>query len=370
MRAFGYGHAAGSNWRSIVERCVEQADTHAPGANLGFLYATDTFSGQLEPILDLLRERTGVQQWVGSVGIGVCASGKEYFDEPAIALMLAEFPEGSFEILPTLRGLEGMPPGPFFTHGVRANFAIVHADPRNGHAPALVSALSKKLDSGFAVGGLTSSRRGYHQIANVITSGGVSGVLFSGEVVVSTRLTQGCRPAGPCHTITQCQKNVIVTLDGRPAFDVLSEDVGRGLVRTPQRLGGRIFAGFPVPGSDRGDYLVRNLIGVDPESKLVAIGESLREGMPMMFCRRDAASAVEDMVQMLESIKEGLFTRPRGAVYYSCLGRGASLFGPNSEELTLIRQGLGDVPLVGFYCNGEISHDRLYGYTGVLTLFL
>jgi small ligand-binding sensory domain FIST len=370
MRSFGYGHAAGSNWRSIVERCVEQADAHAPGANLGFLYANDTFSEQLDQILDLLRERTGIQQWVGSVGLGVCASGKEYLDEPAIALMLGEFPEGSFEILPTFRGLEGMPDGPLFAHGSRANFAIIHADPRNGHVPALVSTLSKKLESGFAVGGLTSSRRGYYQIANMITTGGVSGVLFTGDIVVSTRLSQGCSPAGPCHTITECQKNVVVTLDGRPALDVLSEDVGRGLVQTPQRLGGRIFAGFPVPGSDRGDYLVRNLIGVDPDSKLVAIGESLREGMAMMFCRRDAASAVEDMVRMLESIKEGLFTRPRGAVYYSCLGRGASLFGPNSEELTLIRQSLGDVPLVGFFCNGEISHDRLYGYTGVLTLFL
>ncbi|MET0919269.1 MAG: FIST C-terminal domain-containing protein, partial [Burkholderiales bacterium] len=79
---------------------------------------------------------------------------------------------------------------------------------------------------------------------------------------------------------------------------------------------------------------------------------------------------VEDMVRMLESMKEGLFTRPRGAVYYSCLGRGQNLFGPNSEELTLIQQSLGDLPLVGFFCNGEISHNRLYGYTGVLTLFL
>lgn len=370
MRTFGYGHAAGSDWRSVVERCVEQVHTHAPGANLGFLYAHDTFSGQLDQMLDLVRERTGVQQWVGSVGVGICAGGREYLDEPALALMLGEFPEGSFEVLPTLRGTEALPPGPLFAHGARANFAVVHADPRNGQVPAIIGALSKKLDSGFAVGGLTSSRRGYHQVANVITAGGVSGVLFSGEVVVSTRLTQGCRPAGPRHTITECQRNVIVTLDGRPAFDVLSEDVGRGLVRTPQRLGGRIFAGFPVAGSDRDDYLVRNLVGVDPESKLVAIGESLREGMPMMFCRRDAASAVEDMVQMLESIKEGLFTRPRGAVYYSCLGRGTSLFGPNSGELTLIRQSLGDLPLVGFFCNGEISHDRLYGYTGVLTLFL
>ena len=370
MRSFGYGHAAGSNWRTIVECCLEQAGTRAPGANLGFLYANDVFSGQLDEILDVLREQTGVQQWVGTVGIGVCATGKEYFDEPAMALMLGEFPEGSFEVLPTVRGVNALPPGPLMANGVPANFAIIHADPRNGYVPALVSAISKKLDSGFTVGGLTSSRRGYFQIADVVTSGGVSGALFSGDVVVSTRLTQGCSPVGPCHTITECQKNVIVTLDGRPAFDVLSEDVGKTLARTPQRLGGRIFAGFPVAGSGRADYFVRNLIGVDPDAKLVAIGESLQAGMPLMFCRRDASSAIEDLVGMLESMKEGLFTRPRGAVYYSCLGRGPSLFGPSSEELTLIRQSLGEVPLVGFFCNGEISHNRIYGYTGVLTLFL
>ena len=370
MRNFGYGHAAGSNWRTIVERCLEQADTHAPGANLGFLYANDVFSGQLDEVLDVLRERTGVQQWIGTVGVGVCAAGKEYFDEPAMAMMLGKFPADSFEVLPTIRGPEGLPSGPFLANGAPANFAIIHADPRNGQIATLVSAISKKVESGFAVGGLTSSRRGYFQIANLVTSGGVSGVLFTSDVVVSTRLTQGCSPVGPRHTITECQQNVIVTLDGRPAFDVLSEDVGKRLAGSPQRLGGRIFAGFPVSGSDRDDYLVRNLVGVDPESKLVAIAESLREGMPMMFCRRDAASAVEDMVRMLESMKEGLFTRPRGAVYYSCLGRGRNLFGPNSEELTLVRESLGDVPLVGFFCNGEISHNRLYGYTGVLTLFL
>ncbi len=146
MRGFGYGHAAGSGWRSVVERCLEQASTHAPGANLGFLYVNDTFCGQLDAMLDLLRERTGVQQWVGSVGIGICATGQEYLDEPAVALMLGEFPPDSFEVLPTIRGLEGMPSGPFLLNGVPANFAVVHVDPRNGHAPALVSALSKKIE--------------------------------------------------------------------------------------------------------------------------------------------------------------------------------------------------------------------------------
>ena len=89
-----------------------------------------------------------------------------------------------------------------------------------------------------------------------------------------------------------------------------------------------------------------------------------------MFCRRDAETAREDMTRMLDSIRQGLYAPPRGAVYYSCLGRGASLFGPNSEELKMIRSALGDFPLVGFFCNGEISHNRLYGYTGVLTLFI
>ena len=74
-------------------------------------------------------------------------------------------------------------------------------------------------------------------------------------------------------------------------------------------------------------------------------------------------------VQMLDSMKQGLYVKPRGGVYYSCTGRGANLFGPDSEELKPIKEAFGDFPLVGFFCNGEISHNRLYGYTGVLTLF-
>jgi small ligand-binding sensory domain FIST len=89
-----------------------------------------------------------------------------------------------------------------------------------------------------------------------------------------------------------------------------------------------------------------------------------------MFCRRDAEAAGEDLRRMLESIQQGLFAKPRGGVYYSCLGRGANLFGSNSEELRTIENALGDVPIAGFFCNGEISHNRLYGYTGVLTLFV
>jgi small ligand-binding sensory domain FIST len=110
-------------------------------------------------------------------------------------------------------------------------------------------------------------------------------------------------------------------------------------------------------------------VGIDPQNGLVAIGDMAERGGRVMFCRRDANTAREDLLRMLAAIRKGLRGPPRGGIYVSCLGRGRNLFGDASEELSLIATELGDFPLVGFYANGEISQDRLYGYTGVLTLF-
>jgi len=233
-----------------------------------------------------------------------------------------------------------------------------------------VARLAGRVESGFLVGGLTSSRRENVQIADGVVDGGLSGVSFSDGVTIATRLTQGCSPLGPKHAITASQQNVIISLDGRPALDVFREDIGEALGRDLNRIGGHVFVGLPIAGSDTGDYLVRNLVGIDPSNKLIAIGDMVRQNTNVLFCQRDGTTAQEDMKRMLESIRQGMFTQPRGGVYYSCIGRGASLFGPDSEELKLIREALGEFPLVGFFCNGEISHNRLYGYTGVLTLFM
>ena len=109
---------------------------------------------------------------------------------------------------------------------------------------------------------------------------------------------------------------------------------------------------------------------VDEENRLLAIGEWVERGDAIMFCRRDAAAAEQDMHRMLDEISAALDGPPRGGIYYTCLARGPNLLGTDSEELKLIADRLGDFPLVGFFGNGEISHDRLYAYTGVLTLFV
>ena len=366
---FKYGHSAASQWREATQACLSQAGEIPPAANLGFIYVTDRLAGQMQDILALLKQATGVAHWVGSTGLGICSTGQEYLDQPALAIMLGEFPAQSFRVFPTIRQLHEMPDVVPVGNSA-AYFGIVHGDPENQNIPGLIEQFAARMESGFVVGGLTSSRNGNLQVADDVTHGGLSGVVFTSGVALTTRLTQGVSPLGGLHEITECEDNVIVRLDGRPAFDVLKEGIGEVLSRDLSRLSNYIFAGLPVAGSDTGDYLVRNLLGIDVEQKLLAIGDTLENGRQLLFCRRDGASAVKDMQRMLAEIKSGLAGKPRGALYYSCLGRGESLFGADSEELKMISRELGDIPLVGFFANGEISHSRLYGYTGVLTLFL
>lgn len=367
---FALAHAASPHWRIAAAECLEQLGASTPsGANLGFLYMTDHYASRAADMLELLRARTGVEHWVGTVGASVCATGQEYADEGACAILLGSFEPGSFRVLSSLRSAADLARDPLTVGGATGSFALVHGDPRNAAIPALVAELSRRLDSGFVVGGLTGSRGARPQVADGVVEGGLSGVVFTDEVVVATRLTQGCAPVGPWRRVSRAQRNVLIELDGRPALQVLREDAGLSAAADLDYAGATLFAALPA-AEGRDDYLVRQLSGIDVQRGLVAIGDSVREGSRLMFCRRDRRAAAEDMSRMLESIRSGLYTRPRGALYFSCMGRGRNLFGEPSRELAMIREALGDVPLAGFHGSGEISHNRLYGYTGVLTLFL
>jgi small ligand-binding sensory domain FIST len=363
---FRAGHAAAVQWRDAAERCLA-AVGDARDATLGFLYLTDTLDGDAAEILEHFRRETGVRHWVGSVGVGVLGTGAEYLDEPAMSVLLADFPEGEFSVF---SGKARAPqPGSRTPSGAgAAHFAVVHGDPSTEDMPELIEDMSMKVASGFLVGGLSSARGDTYQIADEVLRGGLSGVVFSDRIDVATRLTQGCSPVGPRHVITEAQRNILVTLDGRPALEVFKEDIGAVAASDLRRASAYLHAALPVAGSDTGDYLVRNVMGVDPQNNLLAIGAYVEPGQSVMFCKRDGDAAREDLERMLASITAE-HGRPRGGLYYACLGRGAQMFGRKSREMEILRDALGEVPLAGFACNGEISHDRLYGYTGVLALF-
>ncbi len=372
MKRFRSAHAAAADWQSAAAACLAQLDEDkgAGGGNLGFLYVTDYFAGALQDIHRHFAAATGIADWVGVTGIGICATGVEYLDEPAISLLIGDFPPDSFRVFGAVSGAAEIQAADLQCGAVPASIAVVHASPLAGDIAQQIRLLAKRTESGFLVGGLASARGASVLLANAVAEEGISGVAFSDAVTVATRLTQGCAPLRPPHEITGAQNNIVVELDGRPALEVLRADVGVGAGEDLAQLGGQIFVGLSVPGSDTGEYVVRNLIGIDPGNQLIAIGDHARKGQRLQFCRRDRDTARADMTRMLDSIREGLYTGPRGALYYSCLGRGGALLGGESEELRMIQSALGDVPLAGFFCNGEISHNRLYGYTGVLTLFL
>jgi small ligand-binding sensory domain FIST len=375
--AFRHGRGAGRNWQEAIRACVQELDPVPPGASLGFVYFSDHLVAHAGAIVDTLRERTGVPHWVGSVGVGVIATGIEYLDEPAVVAMVGNFPPDCFRVFSG----NSRPPaaGSRTANGAyAAHFAVVHADPGTEDVPGLIEDMSRKVESGFLVGGLSSSRSRALQVADEVLQGGLSGVVFSSDVAVATRLTQGCAPirgtrgagAPILHSVTACERNIIVTLDGRPSLEVFNEAAGPELAKDPDRAVHSVLVGLPVPGSDTGDYLVRNVVGIDPRHGMIAIGAPVELGMPVMFCRRGGTAAREDLKRMLDSISADAGAPPKAGLYYACIGRGEHMFGERSAELGLIRDALGDLPLVGFFASGEVSHDRLYGYTGVLTLFL
>ena len=367
MTLFRVGHAGAKRWQDAARACVQSLSPLPPAANVGFFYFTDHFAADAEAALAYLKSATGISHWVGSVGVGVLAAGVEYFDKPAMVVMVAALPEDGFRVFSG----KSRPPAPgelTADGGVAAHFAVVHADPQGDDVAGLIEDMAKKVASGFLVGGLSSSRGRHCQIADEVISGGLSGLVLSSEIALATRLTQGCTPLDARHLVTSCDRNILITLDNRPALDVFIEDIGPGFAQSLEEAGRLFNVGLPVEGSDNGDYLVRNLAGLDRRNKLVAIGDYPQPGARLMFCRRDAASAREDLLRMLEEIRPA--TPPRGGLYFACVARGANMFGEKSEEMRIIREQLGDFPLAGFFANGEISHDRLYGYTGVLTLFL
>lgn len=391
-QTFCLGHAADADWETLVRSCVVQIGDIPTGANLGFVYVTDTLDGDLPLIADRLRDATGVEHWVGTVGFGVMVGGREYFETPALVAMVGALPEESFRILPTVDTPGDPLPDNVMNWAGRANpvLGIVHADPRNAYIADILNAITDDTDA-YLVGGLTASRGKQAQIADRPTEGGVSGVLFGEDVRLVTGLSQGCSPVGGIHQVTKADDNILIELDGRPALDVFREDIGEVLSRNLERVSGYIHAALPIAGDDTGDafgdgsgkdpdtesaddpgdYLVRNVVGIDPGNKLVAIGERIAAGDRVMFVRRDGPAAAEDLDRMLADVTARAQGRPKAALYYSCVARGPNLFGADSEELKAVQAALGDdVPVVGFFANGEISKNRLYGYTGVLTLIL
>ncbi len=371
MTRYILGHASNPDWHIALQQCVQQLQ--AQGATpetlttpaLAFIYVTDGYAPHFKKIVTELRIQFPSIDWVGTIGLSICVTNTEYAEQPAMAIMLTDIESPGYSIFREQASVQDN------EDTSQVQFAIVHADPRNPMLTEQIETLAKTLEPSYLVGGLTSANDYFYQYANGITEGGLSGVVFNNTSNIMTGLTQGCSPISDTFTLTECEHHMALKIDHRPALDVFKENIGEILARDIDRAAGYIFAGFPVQGSDTGDYLVRNIIGIDPDNRFIAIADNLKPNTPIMFCKRDSQTAIDDLKRMLSSLKDRLQgKKPKGALYISCLGRGQHMFGDVSREMKYISDILGDIPTIGFYANGEIAGQRLYSFTGVLTLFL
>lgn len=344
-------------------------------ARLGIVYVNEPAAAQLPELVRELTAATGIEHWVGGVGLGLFAPDGELYERPAAGVLVADLPPDSFRLFAATADPASDIPRRHsaWLDRTQPALALVHVDPR---CPDVLRAVvdTAAATEAFLVGGLVSHRGNAPLLARSPAEdgsgeGGISGLLLSPEIGLATALTQGCSPIGPVHRIDEARDNVIMVLDGKPALNVFRDDIGPALAQDMRRLGNLIFAGLPVAGSDTGDYLVRNLMAIDPRNGWMVLGAEVAPGDQLLFCRRDPDSARRDMQRMLNQLKARLPGAPKGGIYVSCVARGAALFGEQGVEAAMIRETLGDFPLIGFFANGEISRDRLYGHTGVLTVF-
>lgn len=418
MKLFPFAHATHPQWPMAAGLVLAQLRAqmalpeYAATPTLALLYITDHYAPHAQDILDHLSgELPEVTDWSGTVGIGISSNNVEYFDEPALAVMLCAVPPHRYRVFSGVAPLgtgEGI--------GFEPHTALVHADASTPDVGELIAEMAGRTTTGYLFGGLAASRSEAVQFAvggngNIkgqgkaggVFRGGLSGVAFDEGVRILSRVTQGSQPLGREREITAAEGNVLLTLDGEPALDVLLEEARISLDR-PQAAMSTLRAtlvGLTSPGAGvlgragtfGSDVEVRHIIGLDPGRRGVAVASKVEPGMRMAFCNRNAQAARADLMRICAEVREELEPqemplsvaaalaapqaqsapdpqrRIAGAIYVSCAGRGGPHFGAPSAELQIVRRALGDVPLVGFFAGGEIARHHLYGYTGVLTVF-
>ncbi|UXH78762.1 FIST signal transduction protein [Roseateles amylovorans] len=377
MPRFIQAHATHPDPHMALALAGAQIDGQRAGMapTLGFLYLSEDYVPHAQALLDEVRLRWPGCGWVGASALAVCASGVEYFAEPALALMVCDLPPTQWRIFSG-------------RHPLAADFGarslLMHADGGTPDLQELITELAQRCSSGYVFGGLVSGRSSAVQIADDVVEGGLSGLALGPGVSWISRVSQGCQPLGRERRVTASDGPLVTELDGQPALDALLEDLKlpaftgeTTTLRQAMPLFRRTLVGLSdAPGARREygpEVRVRHLVGLDPARRGVAVAEQLRQGELLSFCERHPDAARRDLVRICTEIRaeaEERGARMAGAIYVSCTGRGGPHFGTPSAELQWVQHALGEVPLIGFFANGEIAHARLHGYTGVLTVFL
>jgi small ligand-binding sensory domain FIST len=334
-------------------------------------------------------KRTGAKALLGCTGESIVGEAREIERGPALSVWAGILPNTevrpfSVEAESAGRGTIRFAGLPEVRDRARASILLL-ADPFTFPAQEYLEILNDKLSGVPAIGGMASGGQGPGQnflfTGDGVTESGAIGVVIEGDVEVCSIVSQGCRPVGKPLVITACRDNFILKLGGRPALDVLMEAMQTLPSEDSKLMQRGPFLGLALDPTksefERADFLVRGIIGLEKNLKAIGVSdESIRNGMTVQFLVRDAASAGDDLVQLMNERAGGRGADPEttGALVFSCNGRGSRMFHKPDHDITCIQSAFGSrIPAAGFFAMGEIGpvggRNFLHGFTASVAVF-
>ena len=385
------GHWSGDFDEAALQAWAEElrAQLAAPQVSLGLVFMSPSFFPDAPKILEVLRVHARIPLLTGCSSTGLIANGTELENAGGLVLGLYSFGDCKLATHRFTQEKVDQATGPDFWHaetGVSrdtTNGWLVFCYPFGMNCDAWLRQWNEVYAPAPILGGLASGNAGEQRTqvylnGDVYEDGGVA-ISLGGSVGLGSVISQGCTPIGETWTITKTERNLIHEIANRPAYEVLM-DTFKALNRTEQKKArGNLFVGLVIneylENFQRGDFLIRNLLGADPNSGCIAVGAFPRTGQTIQFQRRDASAATNDLKVLLAAARKEHKSRViYGACLCCCNGRGSRLFGRENHDANLVQDQLGPLGLTGFFCNGEIGpvgdQSFLHGYTASLALFL
>ena len=357
--------------------------------DLAVAFISPHYEESYDRVADLMAENLGAKHVFGCSGGGVIGNGFEVEQRAGVSITAAVLPDVVIKPFHLQAGgLPDMDAGPDKWEnliGVTADrdpHFVMLADPHSFPVQDMLVGMDYAFPRATKIGGLASGagRPGGNALFldDQVLRAGAIGLALDGNITVDTVVAQGCRPIGRPMHISKSDRNMLLELDGKPPMEVLRSMFEELPERDRELMGHSLFLGVVMDGliesPVQGDFLIRNVMGMDSNSGGLAVGEMLKEGQLVQFHLRDAETSTDDLNAVLSRYAdENRENDIPGALLFSCLGRGQYLYGRPNHDTDAFREKMGAVPLGGFFCNGEIGPVSgttfLHGYTSSFGLF-
>ena len=357
--------------------------------DLLLVFITPHFKDQAVLLPELVSQRISPGLLLGCSATGVIGAGCELEGRSAVVAVGASLPDVTMTPFRLTAGdLPDLDAGPTYWHDALGtdptpdtHFVLLvdPGGPSTFDPRPLLMGLDFAYPGSTTVGGLASLLQENHLfLDDGMHEGGCVGVALQGNIRIDAIAAQGCRPIGEMMTVTDCSGYFLTALDERPAVEVLVELYQRLDAADRELLQRSLHLGVAATGLKaelgRGDFLMRNVLQLDHEKNVISVGDLLRTGQTVQFHLRDPETARADLEEMLATYqREHPEIDPAGCLLFTCAGRGRLFFGDAGHDSGQIVEHLGDVPLGGFFCGGEIAPvgdtTYLHGYTAAIALF-